>query len=165
MNAPVRRRGAELYPADVWKAQMLRLGMPLDTPVPTLKMLPIVEQVLSGKDGRFAGQLEQAGTLASGLEQFDGVISAAPTGGGKTFINLGVVKQRMTPESRILVVSKNRAILRNCFHSKAKICVCRRWKVLSGWRGTSAKWSTIGVAEPRKNFAARWPQCRKSRRI
>ncbi len=111
VREPRRARGKELVTPVQWKAQTLRLGIPSETPPPTVTLRPEIAEKLGGKNGEYKGQLEQAETLASGLEQFDGVISAAPTGGGKTYINMAIAKQLWTPEARQIIVSKNRPIL------------------------------------------------------
>lgn len=107
MKMPTRRRGAGIATDAQWKAHAISLGIPVDTPAPTTVLADPIIQVLS----KYKGQREQAEVVDSALEQFDGAILASGTGGGKTYISLGVARQRWTPESRQFIVTLNRAII------------------------------------------------------
>lgn len=108
MRPPRRPRGAETISPAQWTVRTRQLKMPEGIPPPTATIDPDIASVL----GRYAGQLEAVEVMQSGLQQHDGVIMAMPTGSGKTFQGLALIKQNQTPESRAFIVTKSRPILR-----------------------------------------------------
>ncbi len=95
----------------------------------------------------FLGQTEVVESTLSALDQFDATIIATPTGTGKTYTVLGVVKQmqRRGQADRVLILTKNDSIInaprkgmkgRRPEHIQSRIAGSSK----TGKVGTSGQW-------------------------
>ena len=99
-----------------WRAKYIENRIPENTPAPTHRLSAQIAAVLRW------GQPELGDVMYSGLHQFNAVINAVPTGGGKTFTSLAVARQMRVDgtANRILIVTRNSTILDKSWRSVAR---------------------------------------------
>ena len=114
---PVGTTAGEKFDQKVWIEGLKKAGLPESTPAPTYSLDPKVAAQLI-----YPGQKQIVQTVMSGLEQGDGVVIVTPAGTGKSkYTGPAVIKEflRNNPEAKVLVISKNRSILKAASKSAA----------------------------------------------
>jgi hypothetical protein len=107
-GAPVGIMAGEAFDEKAWRDGLKRAGLPENMPAPTVTLSPEVARTL-----KYAGQKQIVQTVLSALEQGDGAVIASVAGSGKTWTEMGVVKETIlrNPDAKILVVTMNRGLL------------------------------------------------------
>lgn len=106
--APERKRGTPVVDPATWKEHIEELGLPEGTPPPTIRVPQDVRDMMI-----YPGQSEAVDLALSALQQHDGVIIAAPTGAGKTFLATAIADQLLgtSGEKVGLIVTRSRNLI------------------------------------------------------
>jgi hypothetical protein len=108
VEPPQRLRTPAIVNSDQWRTRMIDLRMPEGLPAPSYKISDTTAALLS-----YPGQREIVESTMSTLQQFDGTVIATPTGTGKTFTALGVIKESFDPaKDRMLILTTSQEIIR-----------------------------------------------------
>jgi hypothetical protein len=107
-GTPVGILAGEKFDEKVWRDGLKRAGLPENMPAPTVTLSPEVARTL-----KYAGQKQIVQTVLSALEQGDGAVIASVAGSGKTWTEMGVVKETIlrNPDAKVLVITMNRGLL------------------------------------------------------
>src|SRR6185437_15265602 len=108
LAAPKRERGTPVADPEAWREYSEALGLPKGTPPPTVRLPEDLRSLMI-----FPGQAEAIEVALSGLQQHDAVVVAAPTGSGKTFMNLSIADQLLGNDSSKvgLIVTRSRNLI------------------------------------------------------
>jgi len=108
LAAPKRARGTPLASPEAWRDYAEALGLPEGTPAPTVRLPDDLRNLMI-----FPGQPEAIEVALSGLQQYDGVVVASPTGSGKTFQALAIADQLLgdSGEKVGLIVTRSRNLI------------------------------------------------------
>lgn len=108
LKAPERPRGTPVVNPEVWKEHAEALGLPAGTPPPTIRIPQDLRDTMI-----YPGQPEAIEVALSGLQQHDGVVVAAPTGSGKTYLALSIADQLLGSEGNKvgLVITRSRNLI------------------------------------------------------
>lgn len=114
---PVGTLAGEKFDQKAWVEGLKKAGLPESTPPPTYTLDPKTATQLI-----YPGQKQIVQTAMSALEQGDGVVMVTPAGTGKSkYTCPAIIKEflRGNPEANVLVISKNRSILKAASRSAA----------------------------------------------
>jgi ddrB-like ParB superfamily domain len=105
---PKRERGTPVADPEAWKEYSEALGIPKGTPPPTVRLPEDLRNLMI-----FPGQSEAIEVALSALQQHDAVVMAAPTGAGKTFMNLSIADQLLGNDSSKvgLIITRSRNLI------------------------------------------------------
>lgn len=108
LAAPKRARGTPLANPEEWRDYADALGLPAGTPPPAVRLPDDLRNMMI-----FPGQPEAIEVALSGLQQYDGVIVASPTGSGKTYQALAIADQLLgdTGEKVGLIVTRSQNLI------------------------------------------------------
>ena len=108
LKTPTRPRGTPVVDADSWRGYAEALGLPAGTPPPTVRLPEDLREMMI-----YPGQPEAIEVALSALQQHDGVVVAAPTGSGKTYMSLAIADQLLGTEGNKvgLIVTKSRNLI------------------------------------------------------
>jgi len=107
VDTPTKPRGTEVYDPAQWSETIETLGMPANTPPPTVRIPMWLRRML-----KFPAQPEMVEAGLSGIKQHDAVVLAAPTGGGKTYMMAAMANQLVKPDMKVLVMTINKSLIR-----------------------------------------------------
>lgn len=108
LKAPERQRGTPVVDPAIWKEHAEELGLPPGTPPPTVRLPTDLRNIMI-----YPGQAEAIEVALSGLQQYDGVVFAAPTGSGKTWAAMAMADQLLGTEGNKvgLVITRSRNLI------------------------------------------------------
>lgn len=103
-----RPRGTALVSPEQWAGYANALGLPEGTPPPTVRIPDDIRNMMI-----YPGQAEAVEGSLSALQQYDATILAAPTGSGKTYMNLAVADQLLgTSGDKVgLIVTRSKPLI------------------------------------------------------
>jgi len=108
LKMPSRPRGTPVVDADAWRGYADALGLPQGTPPPTVRLPEDLREMMI-----YPGQPEAIEVALSGLQQYDAVVVAAPTGSGKTYMSLAIADQLLGTEGNKvgLIITRARNLI------------------------------------------------------